>query len=317
MEIGTGTGYNAALLSHIAGAEGQVVTIELDEDTVNFAREHLSAAGFDRVQVICGDGASGFAGAAPYDRIILSVGASDIHPAWREQLKPKGRLVLPLSIRVAQESVAFEPAGDHLRSVSIKDCSFMLLRGPNAAPERMIQLHPLPDLRIAIHSEAAIDAQTTQQQLAGSSQDWPTDIHVKPEEIWGGLNLWLALGEPGYCDVWSEGTERLLPDLFRLSETMGLTTGLISRNGLCVLMRSPNSSPDKPEAAPLGLAVRSYGADDALRLRLLDHIHAWDAAGRPGSDRLKIRAYSLPSHHRPSPSEIVIDKQYTQLVLAW
>lgn len=114
LEIGAGTGYNAALMAHIVGESGQVVTIDIDEDIVEDAREHLAAAGFKRVQAVCGDGGLGYAEAAPYDRIILTVGAWDLLPAWLEQLKPGGRLLFPLSLKGGvQVSAAFEQRDDH------------------------------------------------------------------------------------------------------------------------------------------------------------------------------------------------------------
>src|SRR5207302_1492517 len=77
LEIGAGTGYNAALMAHIVGDAGRVVTVDLDDDLVMSAREHLAAAAFSRVQVVCGDGGLGWPEAAPYDRILLTVGAGD------------------------------------------------------------------------------------------------------------------------------------------------------------------------------------------------------------------------------------------------
>ena len=130
LEIGAGTGYNAAIMAHIVGDAGQVATMDIDEDIVAGAREHLSAARFEDVKVICADGGFGFSDGGPYDKIILTVGAWDIAPAWREQLKPGGRLLIPLSIRALYRlSVAFQRADDHMESVSIKNCGFMLLRG--------------------------------------------------------------------------------------------------------------------------------------------------------------------------------------------
>src|SRR3989442_13842516 len=87
LEVGAGTGYNAALMAHLVGAGGEVTTIDLDEDTVDGARAHLASAGFDRVRVVLGDGALGYPDAAPFDRIILTVGAWDLAPAWRAQLR--------------------------------------------------------------------------------------------------------------------------------------------------------------------------------------------------------------------------------------
>ncbi|HXV98758.1 MAG TPA: methyltransferase domain-containing protein, partial [Anaerolineae bacterium] len=60
LEIGAGTGYNAALMAHIVGKMGQVITIDLEEDIVAAAREHLAAAGFHQVQVLCRDGVTGY-----------------------------------------------------------------------------------------------------------------------------------------------------------------------------------------------------------------------------------------------------------------
>src|SRR5205807_917301 len=56
LEIGAGTGYNAALMAHIVGKRGQIITVDIDEDIVENARAHLQAAGYEQVQVICADG---------------------------------------------------------------------------------------------------------------------------------------------------------------------------------------------------------------------------------------------------------------------
>lgn len=136
LEIGAGTGYNAALVAHIVGDTGQIITVDIDDDIAKNARQHLAAAGFEDVQVVCTDGGFGYPSAAPYDRIILTVGAWDIAPAWQEQLKPKGRLLLPLTLREdVQLTVAFELADGYLVSVSLENCGFMKLRGAFAEPQ--------------------------------------------------------------------------------------------------------------------------------------------------------------------------------------
>ncbi|MDV2996114.1 MAG: Protein-L-isoaspartate O-methyltransferase [Chroococcidiopsis sp. SAG 2025] len=130
LEIGAGTGYNAALIDYLVGDFGQVITLDIDADIVENARQHLLTAGCDRVQVICADGGFGYPAAAPYDRIILTVGAGDILPAWQQQLKPSGRLLLPLALtKNVQLSVAFDRVNSYWENDSAANCDFMKLRG--------------------------------------------------------------------------------------------------------------------------------------------------------------------------------------------
>ena len=110
LEIGAGTGYNAALISHVVGPTGQVTSVDIDPDLVEAAREHLACAGFGEVVVACADGAWGYPERAPYDRIIATVGVSDLAPAWLGQADPQARIVVPLDVRGTQLSVAFEHA---------------------------------------------------------------------------------------------------------------------------------------------------------------------------------------------------------------
>ena len=96
----------------------------------------INAAGYECVRVICGDGALGYPDAAPYDRIILTVGTWDILPAWIQQLQLQGRLVVPLTIVPgAMLAVAFEQRDSVWQSVHVAICGFMPLRGVFAHPE--------------------------------------------------------------------------------------------------------------------------------------------------------------------------------------
>jgi methyltransferase of FxLD system len=160
LEIGAGTGYNAALLRALVGPAGRVTTVDIDADITDAARAHLASVGIRDIDVITGDGASGYAPNAPYDRIILTVNAGDIAPAWFAQLKPGGALVLPLSVGPAQFSIAFVKAGGTLRSRSLQPCSFMPLRGSmgdDATGARTVTA--APGLRLTMTNAAAPDAE--------------------------------------------------------------------------------------------------------------------------------------------------------------
>lgn len=142
LEIGAGSGYNAALLAHIVGSSGQVVTVDLEDFLVEKARRQLTATGFERVHVVCGDGALGHAPGAPYDRIVATVGLWDIPPAWREQLAPEGRIVVPLHLAGKpsdHELVTLGRKGDHLEGVGVASLQMVLFRGAAARYGEKIQ----------------------------------------------------------------------------------------------------------------------------------------------------------------------------------
>ncbi|AYG80952.1 Protein-L-isoaspartate O-methyltransferase [Streptomyces hundungensis] len=104
LEIGTGTGWNAALLSHRVGAEN-VVTVEVDEASARDARGRLKAAGFEPLTVV-GDGADGYAEGAPYDRVIATCSIGSVPRQWVAQTKPGGLIVAPWGPTYGGEAVA-------------------------------------------------------------------------------------------------------------------------------------------------------------------------------------------------------------------
>lgn len=92
LEIGTGSGYAAAVLSRIAA---HVHTIERHALLAQTARARLEALGFDNVEVRCGDGMLGWPETAPFDAILSAASGPGIPEAWKRQLAPGGRLVMP------------------------------------------------------------------------------------------------------------------------------------------------------------------------------------------------------------------------------
>jgi protein-L-isoaspartate(D-aspartate) O-methyltransferase len=142
LEVGAGTGYNAALLAHLTGGQGTVITIDVDADIVDAARAHLGAAGYREVHVVLGDGALGYLAGGPYDRVVATVGARDVPLAWQDQVAPGGRLVVPMRLRGSvSRSVVFERCDEHWRATDSQMCSFMPLRGGIADdPHRVLAL---------------------------------------------------------------------------------------------------------------------------------------------------------------------------------
>ncbi len=94
LEIGTGTGYNAALLAHRLGA-GNVVTVEIDSELAQSARNALKATGYDAVTVVTGDGAQGYPPAAPFDRVLSTAAVHQVPYRWVDQTRPGGLVITP------------------------------------------------------------------------------------------------------------------------------------------------------------------------------------------------------------------------------
>ncbi len=96
LDVGTGSGYGAAVLAHLAR---RVYTLDRLAALVETARERLAQLGYDNVEVRHADGTLGWPEAAPFDAILVAAGGNELPPAYREQLAEGGRVVIPLGLR--------------------------------------------------------------------------------------------------------------------------------------------------------------------------------------------------------------------------
>lgn len=136
LEIGTGTGYNAALLTHALGAPS-VTSVDLHPGLVKAATEALHREGYEPT-VVCGDGGQGCAQRAPYDRIIATCAVTRIPAAWREQLKPGGVIVANIGFGLARLTLT---GNGGLEGSFLDYASFMPMRtdvGESAASAREV-----------------------------------------------------------------------------------------------------------------------------------------------------------------------------------
>lgn len=133
LEIGTGTGYNAALLCHRLG-DDRVTTVDLDEEITESARAHLARLGY-RPVVVTGDGARGCPSRAPFDRILVTCALPLVPHAWLRQCRPGARILAPLSTGLIALTVrdADFAEGRFLHTPAY----FVPLRGSTAAPAEM------------------------------------------------------------------------------------------------------------------------------------------------------------------------------------
>jgi protein-L-isoaspartate(D-aspartate) O-methyltransferase len=306
LEIGTGSGYNAALLARLAGPQGSVVTLDLEADLVRDAAAAL--ADVPTVEVLLADADAPGVLAGTFDRIIATGAASEVSPEWFAALRPGGRIVLPLVLGTLQVSVAFERAGVALESVSCVGASFMSLRGVARHAVRATLLGDEPAIVLRARDEGvAPEAVWALLSTGGTPESEPLGCGEAQHDF----GLWLDVREPAFCALNAGGDAaraRRVPDAYGeeagCAEAFVATYGLFAEGSLALVERTPS-----------GPGLRSYGSPAAAR-RLRAAAAAWREAGSPGADQLHIRAlYGEPEP--PPAGAIVLERPRSRLQLAW
>ncbi|MBV8638358.1 MAG: methyltransferase domain-containing protein [Candidatus Eremiobacteraeota bacterium] len=149
LEIGTGSGYNAALLSQLVGRTGRVVTLEIEPDLLDDARRRLDDFGYANVSVQTANELAGLDG--PFDRIVVTARAPDIEANWWRLLKDCGRLIVPLDIGYGGErAIAFVRESTLMRSIDSHACAFLGIRGEASEARASELFFPNRDARYAV-----------------------------------------------------------------------------------------------------------------------------------------------------------------------
>ena len=129
LEIGTGSGWQAAVLGKLVGERGMVYTVEIIDNLVKFAKENLEKLEINNVKVIKGDGSLGLKRYAPYDRIVVTAASPDIPKPLLSQLKPKGIMIIPIGNIYLQSMYVVKKSGKGIEKKSIGSFMFVPLTG--------------------------------------------------------------------------------------------------------------------------------------------------------------------------------------------
>jgi protein-L-isoaspartate(D-aspartate) O-methyltransferase len=264
LELGAGTGYNAALLAQLVGPAGHVVTVEIDEETAAEARAALEGSG---VEVIAADGRDGWAAGAPYDRVVATVATAAVYPAWWRQLAPRGLLQAPLHIGDGlQPIVTFRRSGTELRSTDVRVGAFMTFRSTSG--ETLVEQPPgvsAGAIRIVGGGLGALDV-AERAALAALVAGEPTERRALRGASFFALALYLSLTIP--------------PERF-VSLWPPFGAGLATADGIAFVV-----APDRRRRAR-DAELRAYGSP-AAEAELLEHVRAWEERGRPGERELQV-----------------------------
>jgi protein-L-isoaspartate(D-aspartate) O-methyltransferase len=276
LEVGSG-GYNAALLAHLVGESGRVVTLDIDPEVTARATAGLDAAGYgDRVVVVTADAEHGAPAHADYDAVVVTVGAWDIAPAWLEQLTPDGVLVVPLRMNTFTRSLALRRSGEHWASTSAQLCGFVPMQGLGARVERRLQLRdPAGGVVTLLFDETELD---DPRVLTGALDHGPVQawsgLTIPAQAGFADLHLWLAGFLPGFCRVEAgPGTPMAAEGVCKTWFPFGGVLG----DSLCVMELRDSDLP----GAEREFGARGYGphAGEAAEA-LVTQIKTWDAHGR-------------------------------------
>ncbi len=307
LEIGAGTGYNAALLTHLTGSSGQVTTIDIDPEATAHARRALDATGYGHVQVITRDGVLGDPDNAPYDRIIVTVGAWDLPAAWREQLVPGGSLVVPLRWRGQTRGVAFTRDGDLLRSDTTDLCGFVPMIGQDG--ERTGRIDPEGQVALYWDADQPIDPAVLSGVLTRAKTTAWSGATVGPYDPFDGVWLNLTATEPTTCRI---AADRAAVDSGLCTPAIPIRSpALVEGDSIAyfTLRRLQDSADRRSELGAIGHGPTGR----QLAERLCEQIRAWD------HDRTAqpcITACPAGAPDEEVPHGLVIDKRTVRLVVS-
>ncbi|MGH3793645.1 MAG: methyltransferase, FxLD system [Pseudonocardiaceae bacterium] len=318
LELGAGTGYNAALMAAIVGEAGHVTTIDVDEDLVDDAREHLNTAEITNVDVVLGDGALGHPEAAPYDRVIATVGAFETPTPWLDQLAPHGRLVLPLRLAgAASRSTIFERDQGGWSSSGSEMVVFMPLRGIADDARRIIDL--TGDGQVSLQAHQDNDAATDPGALAGvldtpRHEVW-TGVLFAPRVSFEWLDLWLAchLANP-IMRMNVEPAAKHNGLVSPMFPTVAMATTTEDGSLAYLTIRRAESTPEAGKLFEVG--VIGHGPTGQ---RFAEHvgqdISTWDTGFRARSVRIAIP--DTPPAADPDQGRFVLHRPHHPITVTW
>lgn len=305
LEIGAGTGYNAALLAELTGTETNVTTVDLDPDVTNTAARSLHQTGYSGVHVLTGDGTVGAPEYAPYDRIIATVSPWDIPPAWWQQLAPGGRLVAPLRWRGQTRSIGCTYRNNRLVSDSVELCGFV----PLVTDDDGERCSPLTD-------DERVSVYWDQDQHLGPGElhdilrqprtaSWST-VTIAADEPYDVLWLQLTMTEPRTCrlnahpDIPAEVCDPIAP----------IRTPVLAQGTSLAYLTSRRADADGEARWELGAIAHGPDAAELAR-QLCDQILAW-SPHRERRPTITLHPAETLDSELAAPA---IDKTHSRLVL--
>lgn len=291
------------LLQELVGPAGSVTTVDIDSDVTDRASACLEAAGYDGVTVVCADAEHPIEPVRSYDLIIVTVGAWDIPPAWRDQLTENGVLVVPLRTFGTSRSWALRRSGDRLVSHSHRQCGFVAMQGDGASTTRYVDIADGVQLRLDEGERADVaDGILTQPRR----EAW-AGVSLPPRTVLHDQSLWLAARLREDAVVLTAQREAIDSGLVKPTWQFGTPATFRGRTLAYRTLRWTDRLFD--------LGAYAHGPDaQAAADRMVKHMREWVDAGCP-APALNILPAQTPDGDLPEGA--VLDKRHIRLVLSF
>lgn len=310
LEVGSG-GYNAALIAALVGPEGLVVTVDIDPFVTERAVRFLAETGYPQVKVVLGDAEHAAQEFAPFDAILVTVGAWDC--PWGPLLAPGGRMVVPLRFSGITRSITFIRDGGRFVGLDPTVCGFVPMQGSGAHREQMAALTD-GAVTLTIDGGPDLDTAALDQVLAGDRTELWTGVVVGGCEPFDTLHLWLATVDDTFGVIWRDPDRA--SDLVRPA-VRWFCPALIMSDSFAYLTIRDGPRGQESEKPRHEFGVYGHGRSGAeLAQRLLTHVRTWDRDRRKGPGpgfTLYPAGAAVPN---PTMGRI-FPKRHTQLVMAW
>ncbi|MFD4347399.1 methyltransferase, FxLD system [Streptomyces coelicoflavus] len=317
LELGAGTGYNAALLAHLVGENGHVTTLDVDDDLVEGARAHLAAAGIDNVTAMTHDGALGHAEGAPYDRIVATVGAHGVPHAWLQQLAPGGRLLVPQRLKgTVSRSIAYEQRDGRWMSLGSEMNTFMPLRqGIADDARRVIPLSTDGTVRLQAPAGQNIDAVAVAGVLyQPRTEEWTgTTVRAMESPEW--MELFLT------CSLPSGLIRMLFPHSAKgtllTEDPYPSSSAVVGKGAIAYLARrlSEQTTPEGGKLWEFGVIGHGPGSEE-LAVQVADAVRTWDREYRGREAVFEIQSLDAPAIEQ-RPGLFALDTPLNRIVVDW
>ncbi|MFF0389024.1 methyltransferase, FxLD system [Kitasatospora sp. NPDC004615] len=308
LEIGSG-GYNAALIAELVGPAGEVVTVDIDPFVTARAEKYLTEAEYERVRVVLADGSEPVEG-GPFDRIIVTVGAWDLPPAWTGALAEGGTITVPLRMRGLTRSITFRREGARLVSVSAEVCGFVKMQGADAHDEFLVLPRGTEEVGLRFDELARPDTSGLAGALGQPRVELASGVTVGNREPFDSLYLWLASSLPGFglMSVDPKLDTGTVAPANRMACPVTVDGGSLAYLSLKKVDEDP---------AVFEFGAHGFGPDgERLAALITDQVQVWDRDYRAG-DGPVFTAHPAGTPDDRLPDGLVIDKTHVRLTISW